>query len=196
MAIITVEQVRNHLSGPAWNDQQRADCQRFIDGRQARLQSWLRIPIDPIEVTERVRVSPTTGLVMTTYPIHTLIAINDVLVVNGVPPDPYEIQGETWLYDTSYPSQPAYIVRPFTLTDGTAYAPPVKVHYMGGWGDQPDLVATLLDKVGNCMLNRHDDTVIARNLDAEKPVNLNEDWTDQELLMLRARRRPVGARSR
>jgi hypothetical protein len=57
-------------------------------------------------------------------------------------------------------------------------------------------VATLLDKVGNCMLNRHDDTVIARNLDAEKPVNLNEDWTDQELLMLRARRRPVGARSR
>lgn len=195
MGIITVEQVRSHLSGPAWNDAQRAACQRLIDGRQARLQGWLRIPIDPVERTELARVHLTTGLVMTTYPVHTLLGINGVAVPDGdPPPSPYELRDEAWLYDTSAPIQPAYSSRPFTLTAGANTLPPVSVHYLAGWGDKPDLVATLLDKVGNCMLNRHDDTVIARNLDAEKPVNLSEDWTDQELLMLRARRRPVGAR--
>lgn len=198
MAIISVEQVRAHLSGPAWSDSQRATCQQLIDGRQARLQGWLRVPIDPVELTEYARVNQHTGMVMLTYPIATLLAINDTTITSGSPaPDPYLLR-ETVLYDTTYTAagQPIYSSRPFALTEGADCAPPVKVHYLGGWGPVPDLVSTLLDKVGNAMLNRHDDTVIARNLDTDKPPMLAEDWTDQELLMLRARRRPVGARLR
>jgi hypothetical protein len=39
------------------------------------------------------------------------------------------------------------------------------------------------------MLNRHDDTVVARALDAKEPPAIKEGWTDDELLMLRSRRR-------
>ena len=195
MAIITVEQVRAHLSGPAWNDAQRADCQRLIDGRQARLQGWLRVPIDPVEITEQAPVDRRSGLVMTTYPIHTLLSVNGDAVADGdPPPSPYALR-ENWLYDTSQVTRAwGYMSAPYTLTEGAGYPNWASVHYLGGWGAVDDLVSALLDKVGNCMLNRHDDTLIARNLDTEKPKSLDEDWSDQELLMLRARRRPVGAR--
>lgn len=197
MPVVTAEQVRDHLSNPTWSDAQYRACTALIASRQARLQAWLRIPIDPIEVTETVRVLPNSGLVATTYPIHTLLGIDTTIVVGGVPASPYELRDEmAWLYDTSYSSggQYAYTSRPFSPVYGACPPPRVAVHYMAGWGSKDDLVGAIRDKVGNIMLNRHDDTIVARNLDAEKPPQLVEEWTDAELNMLRARRRPGGSR--
>jgi hypothetical protein len=193
MPIVTVEQVRDYLSHPSWSDAQRRACAQLIKARQARLQDWLRVPIDPVERTDMARVI-TGGLVATTYPIHTLLGINGVAVTEGVPPAPYELR-DGWLYDTSYAQGvAAYSTRSFSLLAGANEPPQVSVHYMAGWGSKDDLVGAIIDKVAAVMLNRHDDTVVARNLDAEAPKSLNEDWTEDELKMLRARRRPVGAR--
>lgn len=196
MPVVTAEQVRDHLSNPTWSDAQYRACEALIVSRQARLQAWLRVPIDPIEVSETVRVMPATGLVVTTYPIYTLLAIDSADVIGGVPADPYELRSEgAWLYDISYDTGPvAMTSRPFSLITGAAAPARVTVGYLAGWGDKADLVGAIRDKVGNIMLNRHDDTIVARNLDAEKPPQLSEEWTDAELLMLRARRRPAGSR--
>lgn len=196
MPVVTAEQVRDHLSNPTWSDAQYRACTQQIASRQARLQAWLRVPIDPIEVTETVRVLPNTGLVVTTFPIYELIDINGEAAPGGVPVAPYELRDErAWLYDTSYDTGLlSYSSRPFSPVYGAAAPARVAVHYMAGWGGKDDLVGAILDKVGNIMLNRHDDTIVARNLDAEKPPQLSEDWTDAELAMLRARRRPAGSR--
>ena len=196
MPIVTVEQVRDHLSRPAWTDSQTRACQQLINARQKRLEGWLRVPIDPVETTETVPVTLDTGLVSTTYPVHTLLDVAGLVATDGMPPAPYELRYGVWLYDPTYDTgQLGYTSRPFSPLTGAA-PPRVAVHYMAGWGAVDDLMGAIIDNVGAVMLNRHDDTVVARNLDAEKPPALAETWTDAELAMLRARRRPVGARSR
>jgi hypothetical protein len=197
MAVVTVEQVRDHLSNPSWSDSQRRACQQLIDSRQALLQDWFRVPIEPgPQRTETVPVLDQTGLVSTTYPIYELIAVGGEAAVEGMPPAPYEIRDGAWLYDPTYDTGLiGYSSRPYSLIGGAALTR-VTVTYLPGWGAKADIVGAIIDKVGNIMLNRHDDTVVARNLDAEKPPQLGEAWTDDELKMLRARRRLIGARVR
>lgn len=197
MAIVTVEQVRDYLSHPSWTDSQRRACAQQIDYSQALLADWFRVPIESTETrTEMVPVLAETGLVATTYPIHTLVTIGGEAAPGGVPPVPYEIRDGAWLYDPTYDTGLlGYTTRPFSLIGPTG-PPLVVVSYLPGWGAKDDIVGAIIKKVAAVMLNRHDDTVAARNLDGEKPTELKEDWTDQELAMLRNRRRLVGMRPR
>lgn len=195
MPVVTTEQVRDHLSRPPWSDSQRAACEQLIASRQARLEDWFRVPIDPVERTETVPIYAESGLIATTYPIHTLLEVDGVAAVDGMPPAPYELRDRVWLYDPTYDTGTwATTSRPFSLTAPMFGRPRVAVHYLAGWGATSDIVGAIIDKVAAVMLNRHDDTVVARNLDAEKPTEIKEDWTDAELAMLRARRRLVGCR--
>lgn len=194
MAVVTTEQVRDYLSHPTWSDAQTRACEQEIDAKTALLENWFRVPIEPVERTELAPIYG-TGLVATSAPIHTLLALNDDTVTDGMPPAPYELRDGVWLYNRDYDGVlNSYTNRPFDITVGNI-RPRVSVVFLAGWGGTADIVNAIIRKVGAVMLNRHDDTVVARNLDAESPKPLDEDWSDKELMMLRRRRRPVGARS-
>lgn len=195
MPVVTAEQVRDYLSNPRWSESQIRACEQLIKGRQTQLQAWFRMPIDPgPERTDNAPVYTDTGLVATTYPIYTLLALDGVAVAGGVPPSPYELRDGAWLYNRDYDEVAySYTSRPFSLVSGAA-VPRTVVRYLPGWGAKDDIVTAIIEKVAAVMLNRHDDTVVARNLDAKTPDPLEEKWTEEELAMLRARRRPVGAR--
>lgn len=195
-SVVTVDQVRDYLSSPPWSAKQEATCALEIATKQSQLERFLQVPIDPVDRTDNARILP-SGLVCTDLPVYTLIAVDSVPTVAGVPPIPYTLK-DGWLYgqelDTGY-STGALNSRPFSLVAG-GYNPRVLVHYLGGWGGQPDITGAIIRKVAAVMLNRHDDTVVARNLDAEKPKEVSEAWTDQELLSLRSRKRPAGVNRR
>lgn len=194
MAVVTTEQVRDYLSHPTWSDAQIRACEQEIDAKTTALEGWFRVPIEPVERTEYAPIYR-TGLVATTAPIYTLLALDDVPVVDGMPPAPYELRDGVWLYNRDYDGAVnRYTSRPFDITVGGEGYLKVAVRHLAGWGGAPDIVNAIIRKVGAVMLNRHDDTVVARNLDTESPKPLDEDWSDKELMMLRRRRRPVGAR--
>lgn len=194
MAVVTVDQVQRHLSNPPWSDDQIAACQLLINKRQAELSRWFGVPIEPTERTD-LAVVMASGLVATLMPIHTLYDVDGVTAVNGVPAAPYELRDGAWLYTVEADGGwPAYSTRPFSLVGSPS--PRVSVHYLAGWGATDDIVGAIVDKVSATMLNRHDDTVVARQLDAQAPPQLKEEWQETELTMLRSRKRPRGVNRR
>lgn len=195
MAVVSAEQVRQHLSSPPWSsDQERAVAANSAQ-REAELAAWLRMPITPMRRAETVPVLD-SGLIATSAPIYRLYAINGVDVVGGAPPEGY-----TWR-DTNagtghYLAQPAltddpatpngYSTRPFSPLYGVR--PHVTVDYDAGWGPDPALTGAIMERVSAYAVNFHDDTVTARALDAEAPAPQREHWIDDDFVALRAYRR-------
>lgn len=192
--VVTVGQVNDYLSNPPWSAHQTATCALLLARRQADLERWMRCPIDPVERTEVVPILRRTGIVAASAPVFRVIDIDGVSAGGSATygmalPAPYGWREEGWIGVPPSPQAPAYTSRPFSLTTPQDYDQRITLHYMAGWGPVGDIVGAIVDKVGATMLNRHDDTVVARALDAKEPPALKEGWTDDELLMLRSRRR-------
>jgi hypothetical protein len=199
MAVVTVEQVNDHLSNPPWSAAQERACAELIDKRQAELQNWLTVPIEPgAPVTETVPVL-CSGVLSTRHPVYQVLTLAETAVTGGLAgcalPDPYFWYDEHWLaVPRALEYQLGYTSRPFSLEYGIGPQPGVAITYLPGWGPTPDITGAIIAKVAAVMLNRHDDTVTARALDEKAPPALKEEWTDDDLKMLKRRRRPVGAR--
>lgn len=194
--VVTVEQVRHYLSSPPWSAAQEASCALLIMQRQRELQNNLNCPIDPQRRTEIVPVLE-SGLLVTTWPVFQVLAIDSVAVSPGAfygqtLPSPYVWRDEGWVSAPPQLAGAAVLSRPFSLTVGDTASLKVTIDYMGGWGPQPDITGALIQKCAAVMLNRHDDTVTARAMDAKAPPPLKEEWTDAELKALSYRRRPRG----
>jgi len=198
VAIVTVGEVNDHLSNPPWSAAQEATCQELIDRRQTELRRWLGVPIEPLPMAETVRVLD-SGLLATHWPVARVLVLDDVVITNGgltgcELPAPYYWRDEHWISASPPVTSIGYTARPYSLLTGPSALPGVTLSYLGGWGPVSDLKGAIISKVAATMLNRHDDTVTARALDDKKPAPLKEEWTDKELLMVKSRRRPVGAR--
>jgi hypothetical protein len=199
--VVIVEEVRHYLSSPPWSGYQEASCALLIDQRQRELQNYLSCPIDPIDFTENVEVLA-SGLLATTYPVFAVLGIDSVVVspqavFGEALPAPYTWRGEGWVTaPTPTPGGPANTSRPYTITSGDCYALRVPFHYLAGWGPQPDITGAIIQKVAAVMLNRHDDTVTARALDAKPPPPLKETWLPEELKALSYRRIRRGGTAR
>ncbi|HZE02606.1 MAG TPA: hypothetical protein VE155_12660 [Pseudonocardiaceae bacterium] len=193
MPLTTVDQVNIHLSSPPWSADQRAACATLIGKREAELARWLGVPLEPILRVDTVPILLPSGLVATPMPIYRVLAIDGVDLVDNVLPVTYELRDEAWLYSVD-PGYAGYSTRPFSLISGRGGCEQrrVSVKSLAGWGPKDDIIGAVIEKVGNTMLNRHDDTVVARNLDAQAPAPLKEEWTPVELLMLKSRKRPRG----
>lgn len=194
MPIVTVDQVNDYLSNPPWSPAQRSACALLIDERQEQLRGYLQVPIDPVRRTERVPILP-SGLIATTAPVHTLLSINGVAPVEDVLPEGYywRDQDNGWLATTTA-DQFIAATSALDLLAGVSGPYRAMMDYMAGWGDKADLVGGIIRKVAAVMINRHDDTVTAAQLDAENPPQIKEEFTEQELRMFNARRRIAGGR--
>lgn len=198
MPIITVDQVRAHLSSPDWSGEQREAVAANIALREGELTAWLRVPITPKRRTETVPVLD-SGLIATTAPVYRLLAVNGVEVTGDDPPAGYEWR-DTNAGTGHYLALPAlatvtcgyseagYSSRPFDVLYGPR--PYVTVDYDGGWGADPVLAGAIRERVSAYALNFHDDTVVARALDAEAPPRQREEWIESDFVALRAYRRP------
>ncbi|MGH3986588.1 MAG: hypothetical protein ACRDTZ_04635 [Pseudonocardiaceae bacterium] len=186
MAIISVDEVNDHLSSPPWSQAQRDSVARRIDKLQADLAAWLQCPIDPEPRAESVPVAAKTGLVLATWPIYHLQTV-DGLACNGVPPPGYTWTQPYRLALTTPDVAPSdWSSRPFSLLHGVYGLRTVVLTYLAGWGPHRMLRGALLDKTAAYATNRHDDTVVARELDATAPPAMKEEWTEQELTLLRS----------
>ena len=195
--VVAVQQVRDYLSNPPWSAHQSSACALLITRRQAELERWMRCPIDPVERTEVVPILRRTGIVATSAPVFRVIDIDGASAggsaTYGQPlPAPYEWREEGWVGAPAQPPYPAYTSRPFSLVNPMECDQRITMHYMAGWGPVSDIVGAIVAKVAATMLNRHDDTVTARALDAKEPPPIKEEWADSELVMLRSRRRLRG----
>jgi hypothetical protein len=195
--VVTVQQVNDYLSNPPWSAHQASTCELLLARRQSELERWMRCPIDPVERTEVVPILRRTGVVATSAPVFRVIDIDGVIAGGSATygmalPAPYSWREEGWIGVPVVANTLAYMSRPFSLIVPQDYDQSVAMHYMAGWGPVSDIVGAIVAKVGATMLNRHDDTVTARALDAKEPPPIKEEWTDNELLMLRSRRRLRG----
>lgn len=194
--VVTVDQVRAYLSSPPWSAAQEGACALLILQRQRELQNYLNCPIDPQSRTEIVPILE-SGLLVTTWPVFQLLSIDTTTLSPGAfygqaLPSPYTWRDEGWVSAPAPAVGGAMLSRPFSLTAGDTATIRVPITYLGGWGPQPDITGAIIQKVAAVMLNRHDDTVTARALDAKAPPPLKEEWTDGERKALSYRRRPRG----
>lgn len=186
MAIVSVDEVNDHLSSPPWSQAQRDSVARRIDKLQADLAAWLQCPIDPEPRAESVPVAAKTGLVLATWPIYHLQTV-DGTACNGTPPEGYVWAAPYRLALAVPDTVPSgWSSRSFSLLHGAHAQRGVALTYLAGWGPHQMLRGALIDKAAAYATNRHDDTVVARELDATAPPAAKEEWTEQELTMLRA----------
>lgn len=191
MGIVTTNRLNTFLSGPTWQDSQWEEAGRLCEEVESTLAAQLMTYITPRPYIERVAILA-SGLVATTHPVVSVTAID------GAPaPDPlvapWRIQDGRlrWVQDSAPPfGVPSG--SPFTLLDpySTLYGQvprvdgvgAVTVDYQAGWGDDPTLRLAILRKLGAIWVNRHDDTVVVRDMDASNPPPLpSEEWSEEEL---------------
>lgn len=198
-SVVSVKQVRDHLSSPPWSAEQEAACALLIARRQTELQRYFGVPIDPIDRVETVKILD-SGLLATDWPVFKVYSIDGVAAAGSgatfgqALPSPYTWRDEGWITAPKPVVPLGLTTRPFDIMGATATLGWATVAYAGGWGPLADITGAIIDKVAATMINRHDDTVTARQLDAESPPPLKEEWTDKELDMLRSRRRARGGR--
>lgn len=190
MGIVTAERVNRYLSSPAWTGAQFAEAEDLCEEFEAKLADQLNTPITPKPYSEIATILD-SGLVATAYPVAAVSALNGQAIADGDP-----LPAGWVLVDHRIRQKP---LNPLTLTVSTlAFFPSgvaartqgfgaVDVSYLAGYGDEPTLRTVIVEKVGAIMLNRHDDTVIARGLDASAPAPVAGsagNWTEQELAPL------------
>lgn len=179
-SIVTAEQLRIRAGGRSWTPEQYEDATRILIEAEGDISAALNgPPISPLAA--RVEDAPilSDGLVCPRWPVHTVTSINDTAVDDDNPLDP------VWLLEDGYLSHtdPAGVnglptVSPIAVvTDvpGHAYAVgTVNLGYRPGWGDVP-AIRSMLTKIALArMLNTHDDTMVARDLQAEAPPPMRE----------------------
>jgi hypothetical protein len=158
---------------------------------ESTLADRLMTKITTIPYVERVAILQ-TGLVATRYPVYSVTSINGAPVTGNLPA-PWVIQ-EGYLRWTDTGAFPPVADPLFSLATGWSalgVAPRVNgvgevgLAYQAGWGDNDSLRLAILRKAGVIWLNRHDDSIIVRNLDSQSPPPLpTEEWTDAELAPL------------
>lgn len=184
MPLVTAARLNAYMNNPTWSEDQREEAGRICEQREARLSALLNTPLTPVPRVETVAVLQ-SGLVATTYPVAAVTKLNGTVIPDGDPlPAGWFIQDNRLrATDASIPPSltlgslmPSIGV--FNRVDGIGSA---TVEYLAGWGAQAALVDSILEKAKAVMTNRHDDTIIIRNLDAEAPAPEEEDWTTEEI---------------
>lgn len=182
-AIVSAEQLRVRAGGRDWNPEQIEDATRILVEAEGEIADLLGAPISP--GAARVEDAPILddGLVCPRWPVHTVTSINDTVVDDTHPMD------EWWLLEDGYlrhtdPSSSLHgipTLDPYaTSSAGHAYlVGTVRLGYRPGWGDVP-AIRSMLTKVALArVLNVHDDTMLARDLQAEAPPPMREPTAEE-----------------
>lgn len=199
MAIIDANRLNRFLSEPTWSDAQWLEADALCCSVESNLEGALLTFISPRPYTERVAVLG-SGLVATRHPIVTVSSINGVAIPSPgdstTLPDQWALQERRlrWIDLDNYPPlpDPSFSLMAGWSPLGTVQrmegtVGSVKLAYQAGLIGEPGTKARLelaiLRKAGTIFLNRHDDTVVVRDLDAQQPPPVpSEDWSDPELM--------------
>lgn len=188
MGIVTAKRLNRFLSGPNWTDDLYDEAAQLCQEIESTLADNLMTMISTVPWTEQVSILQ-TGLVATRYPVNSVDSINGTPVTGDLPA-PWVIQNGRlrWTATSDFPPSPDPAFSLLTGWSALGVAPRVQgigmvnLAYQAGWGDNDTLRLAILRKVGVIWLNRHDDSIIARNLDSQSPPPLpSEEWTDAEL---------------
>jgi hypothetical protein len=192
MTILTVPRLNRFMNSPEWTEDQKLAAQDVIAGVESRLEDGLYgayiTPRTMVEVAPILR----SGLVATRQVVHSVGVVDGVTVDEDHPLALPWILSEHRLRRIGSPqpvSYPSFGVTPSSwggdtvpYTDAVGQ---VELVYQGGWNDDPGIVLALLNKSQSIMLNRFDDSIRARNMDAERSqVVFSEEWTEDELKSL------------
>lgn len=193
MPLITPERLNASLSGPKWSDEMWIEAVDVVAEVEAELAAQLAAPISAGPARTENAALTDTGLLVLTAPVHTVLVLDGTAVDEGDPlPTGWylDAMGEGFLsstetslaYSAGYPTLGGY---PGYAGRHSGYATrTVAISYLPGWGDRPALRSAILRKIQARWLNRHDDTVTTRDLTAEAPPPLPEEWTDTDIARL------------
>lgn len=183
-AIVSAEQLRIRAGGRDWNPEQFEDATRILVEAEGDISAALGgPPISPLAARVEAATILCDGLVCPRWPVHTVTSINGTAVDDAHPLD------EGWLLEDGYLSrvgiaEPIGIITtpgPGGWRIGADYgyaAGTIQLGYRPGWGDVP-AIRSMLTKIALArVLNTHDDTMIARDLQAEAPPPMREPTTE------------------
>ena len=193
--IVTTAELKHFMSDPKWTETQELAAEAALSGVESSLEDKLYgayITLRPAR-TETALVLP-SGVVDTRQPVNSVTMLNGVAV-----DDTHPLDAAAWsIYDgrlhdlgqgASVPTNPVGTLWPGwdgwgSSTSGHV-AGTVTLTYVPGWGDVPALRLAILRKAMAIMANYHDDSILARNTDAQKPPPLlPETFNDDEMAQL------------
>jgi hypothetical protein len=193
--IVTAAQLQHFMSDPKWTETQTLAAAATLAGVEGSLEDRLYgayISLRPARTETAIVLA--SGTVDTRQPVNSVTSLNGVAV-----DDTHPLDAAAWsIYDGRLHSLAQAAVIPSgpvgTLWPGwngwgsggsTRTAGTVTLAYIPGWGDVPALRLAILRKAAAIMDNRHDDSILARNTDAQKPPPLvPETFTDDEMAQL------------
>lgn len=195
--IVTVADLNHFMSDPKWTETQELAAEAALAGVESSLEDKLYgayITLRPPR-TETAIVLP-SGTVDTRQPVNSISSLNGVAV-----DDAHPLDAAAWsLYDgrlhnlaqaAAVPSGPVGTLWPgwdgwgSSLSSAGRGTGTVTLTYVPGWGNVPALRLAILRKAMAIMANRHDDSILARNTDAQKPPPLlPETFSDDEMAQL------------
>jgi hypothetical protein len=161
---------------------QLEDATRILDEAEGEIADLLGAPISPLPA--RVEDAPVLddGLVCPRWPVHTVTSVDDTTVDDDNP------LAAVWLLEDGYlrhldPDGLTSIttLSPYEATTGIhAYTVgTIQLGYQPGWGDIPSIRAVLSKVALARVLNVHDDTMVARDLQAEAPPAVREPTAEE-----------------
>jgi hypothetical protein len=210
--ITSLEQLNNWMGNPRWTDGQKLGIELQLAKLEGDLAARLLTFLDPVQVTETAPIS-TTGLLMTAHPVYSVMTWEGEPLtepVAGPPALPTGWRHENGYLRRIEPASIASSVTSAVITlsdpfwdrsgdeldfDGgpgqrgglvgrSRNSGSMTLTYLAGWGPDPTLVGAVLNKAQAFATNRYDDTVIARNAEAQRPVLLKEEWTESDIATL------------
>lgn len=161
--IVTVEQLRDYMSGIGLNADQAQGAEDILVGVQAELERYLRRPLELTTVTEPIEISPSGYIATTVSPIVS-VATSGYYVTAGQ-------------------------IRPLYTLSGIGFGDPTTITYTGGYdGLSPafaDVRLAILRVAAREVEQRHDDTRSVKDLstrnEGEMQLRQRVGWLPEEL---------------
>jgi hypothetical protein len=188
MAIASVADLRNYMSGVSLSAKQDAAAQMALDGVQEELELYLGRPVQPVQVREVRRADATGDIALTVTPVIRVLSLRPVTATEAteytttIVPLADVAEDATRNYDTA-PEQSW--IAPGGIVVGAAFGYYV-VEYVGGyngWGDK-GLKLAILEVASRTMTVNHDDVLSIKDDIAREPANaasIQKGWRDDEL---------------
>ena len=197
MAIVTVAELREYMSGVSLTASQQKAAQIVIEGTQEELETYLGRPVQFVQVREKLRSDGSGDLTFSVAPVQKIISLRMLGQATGpslttdITPlseaEAERVVDRMSLQNIIIPGG-AYVGRAFSW---------YIVEYVGGYSGYADkaLKLAIMEVASRTMTVNHDDVISIKDDFAREPNNearIQKGWRDEELKRFdRLRRRTV-----
>lgn len=194
--IVTTAQLNHFMSDPKWIETQWQAAEATLAGVEGNLEDVLYgAYVTPRPARRETALLLSSGVIDTRQPVNSVTSLNGVAVDDDHPLDAtawsiFDGRLHSLNQEALTPSGPVGTTwsgwdRWGSSLSHSGTAGTVDLVYVPGWGDVPALRLAILRKASAIMFNRHDDSVLARNTDAQKPPPIvPETFTADEVAQL------------